>query len=71
MGSGFVEFRKKAHGRHGRVTKAKLGIEIDASFQETFGRSYGGQIETYRCDDADTILLTSGSAAGTARDGGR
>jgi pyruvate ferredoxin oxidoreductase alpha subunit len=40
---------------------------IDAEYGETFGRKYGGQIEEYRCEDADIILLTSGSSAGTAR----
>jgi pyruvate/2-oxoacid:ferredoxin oxidoreductase alpha subunit len=32
-----------------------------------FGRYYGGQIEEYRCDDAEIILVATGSAAGTAK----
>jgi pyruvate/2-oxoacid:ferredoxin oxidoreductase alpha subunit len=46
--------------------KAKFD-QIDIEFGEFFGRKYGGQIEEYRCEDADIILVTSGSAAGTAR----
>jgi pyruvate/2-oxoacid:ferredoxin oxidoreductase alpha subunit len=65
MGMGFVEFRKKHMAALGRV-KAKWDA-IDAEFGAAFGRSYGGQIETYRCDDADIVLVTSGSAVGTAR----
>lgn len=32
-----------------------------------FGRSYGGMVETYQCEDAEAILVTLGSVAGTAR----
>ena len=41
--------------------------EIDHDFGEFFGRSYGGQIEEYRTEDAEIVILTSGSAVGTAR----
>jgi pyruvate/2-oxoacid:ferredoxin oxidoreductase alpha subunit len=47
--------------------KAKFD-EIDDKFQQVFGRSYGGQIEEYRCEDADIVLLAMGSCAGTAKD---
>jgi pyruvate ferredoxin oxidoreductase alpha subunit len=46
--------------------KAKFD-EVDKSYGDFFGRYYGGQIEEYRCEDAEVILLTSGSAAGTAK----
>jgi pyruvate ferredoxin oxidoreductase alpha subunit len=46
--------------------KTKLD-QIDQEFRDFFGRSYGGQIEAYRCEDAEIILVTSGSATGTAR----
>ena len=65
LGQGFVEFRKK-HLAAMERTKAKWD-EIDALFNDAFGRKYGGQIETYRCEDAEIILVTSGSATGTAR----
>jgi len=41
--------------------------QIDKEFGDFFGRSYGGQIEAYRCEDAEIVLVTSGSATGTAR----
>jgi pyruvate/2-oxoacid:ferredoxin oxidoreductase alpha subunit len=41
--------------------------DIDGLFGDFFGRSYGGQIEAYRMEDAETALVTSGSAAGTAK----
>jgi pyruvate/2-oxoacid:ferredoxin oxidoreductase alpha subunit len=66
MGAGFVEFRKKHMAALERV-KDKWD-DIDGYFQEAFGRSYGGQIETYCCENADIVLVTSGSAAGTAKD---
>jgi pyruvate ferredoxin oxidoreductase alpha subunit len=66
MGAGFVEFRKKHMAALGRVKET--WDKIDGSFYEAFGRSYGGQIECYRCDDADIVLVTSGSAVGTARE---
>jgi pyruvate ferredoxin oxidoreductase alpha subunit len=46
--------------------KAKFD-EIDKEYGDFFGRYYGGQIEEYRCDNADIVLVTSGSAAGTAK----
>ena len=47
-------------------SKAKFD-QIDREFAAFFGRSYGGQIEEYRCEDAEIVLVTSGSATGTAR----
>jgi pyruvate/2-oxoacid:ferredoxin oxidoreductase alpha subunit len=46
--------------------KAKFD-QIDKEYGDMFGRYYGGQIEEYRCDDADIVLVTSGSATGTAK----
>ena len=65
MGPGYVELRKKHMAALERV-KPKLD-EIDASFAQAFGRTYHGQLEEYRCEDADIVLVTSGSAVGTAR----
>jgi pyruvate/2-oxoacid:ferredoxin oxidoreductase alpha subunit len=62
---GFVELRYK---HSAAMEKAKATIdEIDALFQESFGRSYGGQVEEYFADDAEIVLVVSGSAAGTAK----
>lgn len=65
LGMGYVELRKKHMAALERV-KPKFD-EIDKGFQKSFGRSYGGQIEEYRCEDAEIVLVTSGSAVGTAR----
>jgi pyruvate/2-oxoacid:ferredoxin oxidoreductase alpha subunit len=46
--------------------KAKFD-QIDKEYGDFFGRYYGGQIEEYRTDDADIVLVTSGSATGTAK----
>lgn len=46
--------------------KAKFDM-IDKEYGEFFGRSYGGQIEEYRSEDAEIVLVTSGSATGTAK----
>jgi len=62
---GFVELRYKHCAAMDRATR-KLD-EIDKEFGKYFGRSYGGQIEEYLTEDAEIILLTSGSTAGTAR----
>ncbi len=63
---GFVEARKK-HMDALERTKQKVD-DIDQEFGKAFGRTYGGQIDTYKTEDAEIILLTSGSAVGTARD---
>jgi pyruvate ferredoxin oxidoreductase alpha subunit len=61
----FMELRYK-HCAALERAKNKLD-EIDKEFGDFFGRSYGGQIEEYRTGDADFVILTSGSAVGTAR----
>jgi pyruvate ferredoxin oxidoreductase alpha subunit len=46
--------------------KAKFD-QIDKEYGDMFGRYYGGQIEEYRTDGAEIILVTTGSATGTAK----
>jgi pyruvate/2-oxoacid:ferredoxin oxidoreductase alpha subunit len=41
-------------------------IRVDREFEEHFGRGYG-LIQPYRCDDAEVVLVTSGTVASTAR----
>jgi pyruvate/2-oxoacid:ferredoxin oxidoreductase alpha subunit len=65
MEMGYVEARYKHWSAMDRAKK-KVD-EIDKAFGEYFGRSYGGQIEEYKCADADIVIVASGSAAGTAR----
>jgi pyruvate/2-oxoacid:ferredoxin oxidoreductase alpha subunit len=40
--------------------------EVEAEFREVFGRSHGA-VKAYHCEDADVILVTTGSMSGTAR----
>jgi len=44
-----------------------MAEQVDAEFKAIFGRSYP-IVEEYGCEDADTVLVTAGSAVGTARD---
>jgi pyruvate/2-oxoacid:ferredoxin oxidoreductase alpha subunit len=60
-----AEYRYK-HCQALEKVKQKLP-EIEQEFKELFGRSYGGLIDTYMADDAEIVLLTSGSCAGTIR----
>lgn len=41
--------------------------EVDQEYYERFRRKYG-IIEEYRCDDAETLIVTSGTIASTAKD---
>ncbi len=61
----FTEYRIK-HMNALQRAKTKLE-EIEDEFQRVFGRSYGGQIEEYRCDDADIVLVAMNSCVGTAK----
>ena len=64
-GQGGTEYRC-LHCEALERVKGKLE-EVEQEFKAIFGRSYGGQIDTYRIEDADVVLVTLGSAAGTAR----
>jgi phenylglyoxylate dehydrogenase alpha subunit len=61
----FTEYRYKACAAHQRA-KAKFD-EIDKEFGRQFGRSYGGQIEEYRTEDAEAVIVTMGCSTGTAK----
>jgi pyruvate/2-oxoacid:ferredoxin oxidoreductase alpha subunit len=60
-----VEYRKKHMAAMER--SKELWDKVDEDFKKAFGRGYYGQIESYQCDDADIVLVTTGSAVGTAR----
>jgi phenylglyoxylate dehydrogenase alpha subunit len=61
----FTEYRYKMCAAHDRA-KEKFD-EIDGEFARRFGRSYGGQIEEYRTEDAEIVVVTMGCSTGTAR----
>jgi pyruvate ferredoxin oxidoreductase alpha subunit len=62
---GYMELRHK-HVAAMERSKEKFD-QIDKEFEDILGRSYGGQIEEYRMDDADVILVGSGSMCGTIK----
>ena len=41
--------------------------KVDKDFESTFGRGYGGMLEEYMTEDAEVILITTGSITGTTR----
>lgn len=50
------------------MEKAKSLIhEVDEEYQKIFGRGYG-LVEAYRCDDAELVLVTSGTVSSTSRE---
>ncbi|HWQ61801.1 MAG TPA: pyruvate ferredoxin oxidoreductase [Negativicutes bacterium] len=60
-----TEFR---HQQYEAMAAAKRLIpEVDAAFAAAFGRSHGGQVEEYRCEDAEYVLVGMGTVTGTAR----
>lgn len=61
----FSEYRYKMCKAHMRA-KGKFD-EIDRDFKAKFGRGYGGQIEEYRAEDAEIVVVAMGCSAGTAK----
>lgn len=61
----FAEYRYKTMQAMERAKK-KL-TEVENEFQAIFGRQYGGAVDTYKADDAEILILTAGSCAGTVR----
>lgn len=65
--TGPAEFQRLKRFRHEDMVNAITLIkEIDADYERRFGRSYG-VVSPYRCEDAELILVTSGTVSGTAR----
>jgi len=61
----YYEFSYMIHQAH---EKAKEVIaDVHKEFAKEFGREYG-MTESYRCDDAETILVTYGTISGTTMD---
>jgi len=62
----YMEFRYKDMLAMKEARERILAVEKE--FKHVFGRSHGGLLEHYMCDDADVVLVTAGSVAGTAKD---
>ena len=62
----FMEVRYLAHDK--QVQALDVIPEIASEFKILFGRNSGGLIREYETDDAETIIVTLGSVAGTVKD---
>jgi len=62
----YTEFKVQQH--RAMLETTRVAAEVDAEFARRFGRSYGGAVTGYRCEDAEVVLVTLGSVAGTVRD---
>ncbi len=61
----YEEFRYQLAGA--MQTAARTVPEVEREFERTFGRAWGGLVERYRCEDADVVLVASGTAVSTGR----
>jgi len=61
----YMEFRYKIN-KAMEATRAVFK-EVEKEFEETFGRYHGGPMEFYKCEDAEAVLMISGSVASTAK----
>jgi pyruvate ferredoxin oxidoreductase alpha subunit len=59
----FAEVKYLMHAK--QVMALDAIPEIAAEFKEVFGRSSGGLVRPYRCEDAETIVVALGSVLGT------
>jgi pyruvate ferredoxin oxidoreductase alpha subunit len=62
----FMEVRYLAHAK--QIQALELIPAWAAEFRKAFGRNSGGLTQTYRTDDADTIVVALGSVLGTIKD---
>jgi pyruvate ferredoxin oxidoreductase alpha subunit len=64
--STYTEFRYQLFEAQQRAL-AKIE-QVAKEFGETFGRYYGGVIDTYQSEDAEVVIVTMGSVIGTIKD---
>ncbi len=62
----FMEVRYLAHAR--QMQALERIPQLAEAFKQQFGRESGGLIRTYRCEDAETIVIAMGSVLGTLKD---
>ncbi len=62
----FMEVRYLAHAKQ-QVALERIP-QIAAEFADRFGRTTGGLVRSYRCEDAETIVVALGSVIGTIKD---
>ena len=62
---GFMDFQ---YLRQRAMENARVKInEVDKEFEKLFGRSHGGMIDRYRCDDAEFLILSMGTLASESK----
>jgi pyruvate ferredoxin oxidoreductase alpha subunit len=62
----FMEVRYLAHAK--QMSALARIPQIAAEFAERFGRTSGGLVRGYRCEDAETIVVALGSVIGTLKE---
>jgi len=62
----FAEVRYLSHHKH--LQAVEVIPELASEFSKIFGRDSGGLIQTYRSEDAETVIVALGSVVGTIRD---
>jgi pyruvate ferredoxin oxidoreductase alpha subunit len=62
----FMEVRYLAHAK--QMQALDLIPQIAGEFRQVFGRESGGLVQTYRTEDAETIVVALGSVLGTIKD---
>ncbi len=62
----FAEVRYLSHHKH--LPAVDVIPELAAEFADIFGRDTGGLIQSYRSEDADTVIVALGSVVGTIKD---
>jgi pyruvate ferredoxin oxidoreductase alpha subunit len=62
----FTEVRYLAHAK--QLQALELMPLVAAEFEQVFGRKASGLISSYRCEDADTVVVALGSVLGTIKD---
>jgi pyruvate ferredoxin oxidoreductase alpha subunit len=62
----FMEVRYLAHAK--QISALARIPQIAAEFAERFGRTSGGLVRGYRCEDAETVVVALGSVIGTLKE---
>jgi len=62
----FMEVRYLAHAK--QMQALELIPAVSEEFSKIFGRSSGGLVRPYRCQDAETVVVALGSVLGTIKD---
>ena len=62
----FMEVRYLAHAK--QMQALDLIPQIAGEFKQAFGRDSGGLVQTYRTEEAETVVIALGSVLGTIKD---